>query len=340
MSSTSTVAAVEQEPSKIHYAGASEYRRTRRVLLAEPGAVELVVPAAHTEKDAVDSIVAFCPYAGKPGRPRPENQHNSEVQKAILGATVMWLVSNPLNSLISRLERTTIIRHLGPLLPRRADKSVIFPESDTSFPANLCRNINQSHTIFLDRLKGLFEADGKAHEFEEYKTCFVTSPLELRKYGNAGVCHPTDLKCLHALVGQTLGGAPNPLGDATVQLIFHIHATLTKERQARIKAVVADTNVIGEKRPADRPEEDEKGSQIEEDDSVAILQALTAQVDSLDFISDFFKQSISGNDWNRVDVIGDAEMEAKCRLLPRHCRDILEALELPSRRGKTKKRLN
>ena len=328
------------EPSKIHYANATEYRRTRRVLLAEPGAVQLTVPAECTEKDSADSIVSFCPYAGKPGRPRPENQHNKKVDKAILGATVMWLVSAPLNSLISRLERTTIIRHLGPMLPRRADKEVIFPDTDHSFPANLARSINKSHTIFLERLSDLFKADGKDHEFEEYKACFVTSPVELRKYGNAGVCHPTDLKCLHALVGQTLGGAPNPLGDATVRLIFALHEVLMKEQHERkLQATATDAipPVVGEKR-TDRP--DETDTVETQDDALAVQKVMSGMVDSLEYITGFFQGVVGGAGWGEVDVVKDKDMEARCRQLPQFCTEILDALELPSRRGKMKKRLH
>eukprot|EP00759_Apiculatamorpha_spiralis_P057196 PhF_6_TR8491/c0_g1_i1/m.13283/K09009/K09009; uncharacterized protein len=42
------------------------------------------------------------------------------------------------------------------------------------------------------------------------------------KYGNAGVCTPFGVKCLHAQVGMYLGGCYNPIGQCVVDDIFTI----------------------------------------------------------------------------------------------------------------------
>lgn len=49
-----------------------------------------------------------------------------------------------------------------------------------------------------------------------------------RKFGNAGVSHSADMKCLHALAAQALAGAPNPIGCAVLLYIIHLHECVNK----------------------------------------------------------------------------------------------------------------
>jgi uncharacterized protein len=58
---------------------------------------------------------------------------------------------------------------------------------------------------------------------EFFKSHFMEpEDVSKRKFGNAAVGHEDDLKCMHALVAQSICGASNPLGNLCLHYILHL----------------------------------------------------------------------------------------------------------------------
>ncbi|AAZ10694.1 Protein of unknown function (DUF501), putative [Trypanosoma equiperdum] len=137
----------------------------------------------------------LCATAGKVGR---------NGRTAAVGATLFWLTCPYLNTIVARFERHSAISALQRLLDN--DRKV--SEAHVA-----------SHARYEERAKELLSSERWAF----FDAHFVTGAAESaggRKYGNAAVSHATDLKCLHALVAQSLCGASNPIGDAVIHYIL------------------------------------------------------------------------------------------------------------------------
>ncbi|KEG10636.1 hypothetical protein DQ04_03481060 [Trypanosoma grayi] len=130
----------------------------------------------------------LCSTAGKTGR---------NGRSAAVGATLFWLTCPYLNTMVARLERHGAVGALQKLVDNNA---------------NVAAQHVASHRHYEERARALLSA-----ERWEFFSSHFTSGSESqgnRKYGNAAVSHAKDLKCLHALVAQSLCGAPNVIGDA------------------------------------------------------------------------------------------------------------------------------
>ncbi|RNE99783.1 hypothetical protein TraAM80_07971 [Trypanosoma rangeli] len=180
----------------------------------------------------------LCSTAGKVGR---------NGRSAAVGATLFWLTCPYLNTMVARLERQGAVSALQRLVDGNARVAARHVASHARYEAHARALLSDERWTFFD-----------AH--------FVSLPESAggRKYGNAAVGHAKDLKCLHALVAQSLCGAPNPIGDAVLHYIIHLSKKVEElQHPARDPA----------------PDKDEKAA--EEDN------AAPASVNSFDDISAF-----------------------------------------------------
>lgn len=171
----------------------------------------------------------LCTTAGKVGR---------NGRTAAIGATLFWLTCPAVNNLIARMERHGIIATLA---------------SRMSHDACLQEAHIQSHRVYEDLAMSLLMPEQAAFFRQHFLTddadssfCSGDAPLEVeeeeprrkaalnarRKYGNAAVCHATDLKCLHALAAQSLCNAPNPLGNAVLHYMLHLSGAVKDDLEA------------------------------------------------------------------------------------------------------------
>ncbi|EKF33623.1 hypothetical protein MOQ_002503 [Trypanosoma cruzi marinkellei] len=136
----------------------------------------------------------LCSTAGKVGR---------KARTAAAGATLFWLTCPYMNIIVARLERHGAIGALQRLVD----------ENERVAAQHVA-----SHARYEKRARALL-SDQQWAFFDSH---FVSIPESSggRKYGNGAVGHAKDLKCLHALVAQSLCGAPNPIGDAVLQYIY------------------------------------------------------------------------------------------------------------------------
>lgn len=141
------------------------------------------------------SAAVLCSTAGKTGR---------NGRTAAIGATVLWLTCPHLNNMVARLERYGAVQIVADCLATN--------------PSVMAAHVS-SHTVYQDRVKSLLSAE----QWAFFESHFVrpADPLQ-RKFGNAGVSHAGDIKCLHALLAQTLGGAVNPVGLAVLNYLLFL----------------------------------------------------------------------------------------------------------------------
>nr|CCC89980.1 conserved hypothetical protein [Trypanosoma congolense IL3000] len=137
----------------------------------------------------------LCVTAGKVGR---------KGRKAAFGATLFWVTCPNLNNIIARLERHGAVGAVQSLINNDCDVS----EAHVA-----------SHLHYEKRAKELLDPERWKLFDAHFGAGAVDSPRG-RKYGNAAVSHATDIKCLHALVAQSLCGAPNPIGDAVLRYVL------------------------------------------------------------------------------------------------------------------------
>ncbi|ESL09492.1 hypothetical protein TRSC58_02785 [Trypanosoma rangeli SC58] len=149
----------------------------------------------------------LCSTAGKVGR---------NGRSAAVGATLFWLTCPFLNTMVARLERHGAVGALQRLVDANAGVAARHVASHARYEARARALLSDERWTFFD-----------AH--------FVSLPESPggrgRKYGNAAVGHAKDLKCLHALVAQSLCGAPNPIGDAVLHYIIHLSKEVEKLQQ-------------------------------------------------------------------------------------------------------------
>lgn len=148
------------------------------------------------------SAAVLCSTAGKVGR---------NGRQAAIGATLFWLTCPHINHVVAALERLGCVHAVDRFL--------------RSSPSVMSRHCG-SHAIFESRVKQLLEAsDCDPGLWSFYRDHFIDcAEAGKRKYGNAAVGHPEDMKCLHALVAQELCGAANPVGAALCNFIVFMHA--------------------------------------------------------------------------------------------------------------------
>ena len=139
------------------------------------------------------ALAVACCHAGKVGKSRT----------AAISATTFWLTCPMVNSVLGRLEHDGVIKLLTRLL-----------FEDT----HLLQLHVESHALYHSRAK-------EEMETEELRQLF-TLQFFGKKFGNAGVNHEQDVKCVHALVAQTLCGAPHPFGSALVRFLLNLRSTL------------------------------------------------------------------------------------------------------------------
>lgn len=144
----------------------------------------------------------LCYTAGKTGRAG---------RTAAIGATPFWLTCSHLNNLVARLERQGAVAAVARLM-----------RSNTEF----AQAHADSHAVYAQRVKQLL-----SHEQWLFFDSHFVNPADAchRKFGNAAVSHVHDLKCLHALVAQSLCGAPNPIGDIVINFIAFMHTLLPSD---------------------------------------------------------------------------------------------------------------
>lgn len=146
--------------------------------------------AAHTE------ACVLCTTAGKNGR---------NGRTAAVGATLFWLTCPYLNALIARLEGHRCVQAVTEAMKRH----------DALKRAHVA-----SHDCYVARARSLLSGAQWSFFESHFLTC---DDARLHKFGNAAVSHAADMKCLHALVAQTLAGAANPVGSLILNYVLFLY---------------------------------------------------------------------------------------------------------------------
>ncbi|KPI87996.1 hypothetical protein ABL78_2932 [Leptomonas seymouri] len=145
----------------------------------------------------------LCTTAGKNGR---------NGRTAAVGATLFWLTCPHLNALIARLEGHRCVQAVT--------------EAMKKYPCLTTCHV-RSHEVYAARAR-LLLTDAQWSFFTGH--FLSTENAQQHKFGNAAVGHAEDMKCLHALVAQTLAAAENPVGSLLVNyLLFLYHLTCIAE---------------------------------------------------------------------------------------------------------------
>ncbi|CAG9582250.1 conserved hypothetical protein [Leishmania major strain Friedlin] len=190
----------------------------------------------------------LCVTAGKNGR---------SGRTAAVGATLFWLTCPNLNAIIARFEGHRCVQAVSAAMAQQ--------------PC-LCDWHVQSHDVYASRAKDLLSPA---------QWCFFESHFlsdeqpSLHKYGNAAVSHASDMKCLHALVAQTLAGVANPVGSVVVNYILLQHKLVceaadtgnteqqgVEEKRLLMKATLNSTRLFSDfttafvRAASERPRED------------------------------------------------------------------------------------
>ena len=157
-------------------------------------------PDDHVASCQHGPCVVSCVTSGKAGR---------NGRTAAVGATIFWLQCPSLNNILARFERHGAIR----MLQQRLSEDAALLASHVA-----------SHLVYESRVRSILPTEEqRAFFFDQF---VQPTDASKRKFGNAGVSHAEDMKCLHALAAQSLGGAPNPIGTAVLLYVADLHAKL------------------------------------------------------------------------------------------------------------------
>lgn len=151
----------------------------------------------------------LCSTSGKVGR---------NGRSAAIGATLCWLTCPQLNNIVARFERNG-------LMPALAARFAI----DEALTAAHVSSHSAYESLALMSLEEPQRAFFKDHFIEP-------EDISKRKFGNAAVGHATDLKCMHALVAQSICGASNPLGNLCLHYILHLKSQVDALRATEVAA--------------------------------------------------------------------------------------------------------
>lgn len=166
------------------------------------------------------SSAVLCTTAGKNGR---------NGRTAAVGATVFWLTCPNLNALVARMERNGGVQIVAEQLRSHASLRQWHVASHDAYEARVKSVLSDVQWQFF-RQHFLQQGSPKASvspPSAALPTLGASHSLNTRrKYGNAAVSHAEDMKCLHALVGQSLGGAPNPIGSLVLNYIHYLHSCI------------------------------------------------------------------------------------------------------------------
>jgi hypothetical protein len=170
--------------------------------------------SSHTEQTVLakcssgEACVTFTIAAGK-------RSSRLKRDEPVMGPTLFWLTCPKIHSFVGHLE------FLG---------AAQFLEEYLAVNEELRSAHIRSHGSFLEKLKELLSPS----RYQEYLDKFARSvPEELelqvkggqgaiRRYGNAAVSLPENVKCLHALTACALVGVFNPLGTIVLQYLHHL----------------------------------------------------------------------------------------------------------------------
>ncbi|CAJ1992733.1 Protein of unknown function (DUF501) [Leishmania donovani] len=174
----------------------------------------------------------LCVTAGKNGR---------NGRTAAVGATIFWLTCPNLNAIIARFEGHRCVRAVSAAMAQQ--------------PC-LCDWHVQSHDVYASRARELLSPA----QWCFFEAHFLSDDQpSLHKYGNAAVSHAAGMKCLHALVAQTLAGVANPVGSVVVNYILLQHQLVreaaemgnteqhgVEERRLSMKATLDSTRLFSD----------------------------------------------------------------------------------------------
>ncbi|KPA82475.1 hypothetical protein ABB37_03535 [Leptomonas pyrrhocoris] len=206
----------EETPSLKHnpYAAAADPERYRAV------DAPLFTCVAHRE------ACVLCTTAGKNGR---------NGRTAAVGATVFWLTCPHLNALVARLEGHRCVQAVTEAMKRHPSLTNAHVRSHEAYAARVRQLLTDEQWLFF------------AEHF------LSKDKAQLHKFGNAAVSHARDMKCLHALVAQTLAGAANPVGSLVVNYVLFLHqltgvaeneAARQEEKRMGLRAALDNTQLF------------------------------------------------------------------------------------------------
>lgn len=183
----------------------NEQQNVQRTRFVEgPSPYEAVAdPAKYRVADATFGTCShghsgtLCATSGKVGR---------NGRSAAIGATLCWLTCASLNNIIARFERHGLISALAARLQTDSKLLSLHVASHAVYEGMAMSTLQEPQRSFF-----------RAHFMEP-------ADVTKRKFGNAAVGHEGDLKCMHALVAQSICGAHNPLGNLCLHYILHLRS--------------------------------------------------------------------------------------------------------------------
>lgn len=157
----------------------------------------------------------LCSTSGKVGR---------NGRSAAIGATLCWLTCPQLNNIVARFERNGLMPALAARFTTDSALVAAHVSSHGAYESLVMRSLDETQRNFF-----------KSHFIEP-------EDVSKRKFGNAAVGHEADLKCMHALVAQTICGASNPLGNLCLHYILHLKSELDAMVNAEVEAAEPDVS--------------------------------------------------------------------------------------------------
>ncbi|GET92439.1 hypothetical protein, conserved [Leishmania tarentolae] len=298
---------------KIATSSTSGEKRSAYAEAADPDCYRVADARLFTCAEHGEACV-LCVTAGKNGRGG---------RTAAVGATLFWLTCRNLNAIIARFEGYRCVQAVPAVMglhPCLRDWHV------------------QSHSAYETRAKG-FLSPAQWRFFEAH---FLSQEQpSLHKYGNAAVGHATDMKCLHALVAQTLAGAANPIGSIVVNYVLLQHQLVSEAAEVGN----SEQQAAEERRLSMRATLD--STLLFSDFAKAFVKAASERPcgEWHDLCNVYFEVPLpEGNMWCKKAVQymwrADSQLASLCPDLCARALTVLHALEGHSRRRHKKHRVN
>ena len=237
--------------------------------------------------------VAFSAQAGKQSSRKVNQEADTEnsVDVASLGPTTFWLSCQNISSLVGKLEFYGAVSFFERRLKADETLMAMYLDSHDSYVHQLKKWMplvvhNAFVTKFVE-VKPLTASDaalapsggvlqlaqrkrrpttGDATEAPEVtgegekkeKKSDFSGLHSTRRYGNASVSSPSDVKCLHAQLGGALGGVPTPIGCAVANYVLHLESELAAV--TGVEGKTTDEHVGEKRKPPESDENIEKSS--------------------------------------------------------------------------------
>eukprot|EP00760_Papus_ankaliazontas_P010687 PhM_4_TR14407/c0_g1_i1/m.107100 len=127
-------------------------------------------------------------------------------KEVVIGATAFWLSCPHVNRVVGHFERGGAVHYFTTMVHSTPWLSASYAQSHDEYLQTVHRHIDHVYPASSDETTSITASSVHSRFNEVMKT----------KFGNAGVCTPQGVKCLHAQVALYLAGGRNPIARIAV----------------------------------------------------------------------------------------------------------------------------